>query len=135
MSTGQSVREAAAGRRTMLEGFYRAFNERDIDTALEHLAPGVDWPAGMTGRRIVGRAAVRDYWQKQWQERDPRVEPLTIDVEPDGSARVLVDQLIRSLDGKILAKRQIEHVYEFEGPFIRRMTILDSGRFENDEED
>ena len=105
---------------------YRAFNARDIDAVLNHLAPNVDWPNGMTGGRVNGREAVRDYWEHQWREIDPRVEPMQIDFDDAGSAHVRVHQLVKSLDGAILQDRKIEHVYTFDGPFISRMTIIDA---------
>lgn len=114
---------------------YRAFNDRDIDGALEHLAPGVDWPNGMTGGREVGREAVRRYWTKQWNEIDPRVEPLEITFDASGKAHVRVDQLVRSLEGKVLLNRQVEHAYEFEGPFISRMTIIEPTKVDEDEDE
>jgi hypothetical protein len=123
-------------RRSMIEKLYRAFNERDIEGVMVNLAPGVDWPNAKTGGRLSGRAAVRAYWLKQWQESDPRVEPLQIDIAPDGSAHVRVDQLVRSLDGKILQNRQVGHDYQFDGAFISRMTIVDvADGGDDDEED
>jgi hypothetical protein len=123
-------------RRSMIEKLYRAFNERDIEGVMVNLAPGVDWPNAKTGGRLPGRAAVRAYWLKQWQETDPRVEPLQIDIAPDGSAHVRVDQLVRSLDGKILQNRQVGHDYQFDGAFISRMTIVDvADSGDDDEED
>jgi hypothetical protein len=111
-------------RRQMLMDLYRSFNERDIDEVLSHLAPGVDWPNGQRGGREHGREAVRAYWTRQWQEIDPRVEPLSIDFDGEGRAHVRVDQLVRSLGGEILDHRKLEHVYEFNGPFVERMTIV-----------
>jgi hypothetical protein len=121
-------------RETLME-LYRDFNDRDIDGVLEHLAPGVDWPNGMTGGREHGREAVRRYWTKQWSEIDPRVEPLEIVFDDGGKAHVRVDQLVRALDGTILLNRQAEHVYEFEGPFISRMTIVESEQVDEDEDE
>jgi predicted ester cyclase len=121
-----------ADRRGVLMELYRAFNDRDIEMAMEHLAPDVDWPNGITGGREHGRDAVRNYWQKQWSEIDPRVEPLEITVDEAGRAHVRVDQLVRSLDGKILQNRQIEHVYEFAGPFISRMMIVEPEKVEDE---
>lgn len=114
---------------------YRDFNNRDIDSVLDHLAPGVDWPNGMTGGREVGREAVRRYWTKQWSEIDPRVEPLEIAFDDAGKAHVRVDQLVRSLDGKVLLNRQVEHVYEFDGPFIVRMIIVEAEQVDEDEDE
>lgn len=126
---------AFAGRRAMLEQLYRDFNARDIDAVLEHLAPDVDWANGMAGGRVHGRAAVRAYWQDQWKQVDPRVEPMKIDPASDGSVHVLVDQIVRSLDGKILSNKQVVHVYEFEGAFISRMTIVDFQQPADDEDE
>lgn len=114
---------------------YRAFNDRDIDGATEFLAPGVDWPNGMTGGREHGRAAVRAYWQRQWTEIDPRVEPLAIDFDADGRAHVRVHQLVRALDGTILQDRKLEHVYTFDGAFVGRMDIIDADPETDDEDD
>jgi len=121
-------------RRHALEQMYRAFNDRDIAGVLAHLTPWVDWPNAATGERLMGRDAVRLYWQKQWQETDPRVEPLEIDMTPNG-ATVRVDQLVKDRNGKVLSNRQIEHVYEFEGPFISKMTIVDRGEGDEEEDD
>ena len=122
-------------QREALMGLYRDFNNRNIDGVLEHLAPGVDWPNGMTGGREVGREAVRRYWTKQWSEIDPRVEPLDIAFDDAGKAHVRVDQLVRSLEGKVLLNRQVEHVYEFEGPFVSRMTIVELEQVDDDEDE
>ena len=122
------------GRREILMDMYRAFNARDIDGATEFLAPDVDWPNGMTGGREHGRAAVRRYWENQWREIDPRVEPLAISVEGD-KAHVRVHQLVRSRDGAILHDKKIEHVYAFDGAFIKSMNIIDADPDPDDDED
>ena len=121
-------------RRDRLMQLYRSFNARDIDGVLAHLAPGVDWPNGWEGGREHGREAVRSYWTRQWAAIDPRVEPLAIDFDGDGRAHVRVHQLVRSLDGQIVDDRKVEHVYEFNGPFIERMTIVPAAAEEDDED-
>ena len=121
-------------RQTLMQ-LYRDFNNRDIDAAIENLAPGGDWPNAATGGRVAGRDAVRAYWQKQWAESDPRVEPLEITFDAEGRAHVRVDQLVRSLDGKVLVNRQVEHVYEFSGPFIARMTVVEIPQPDDEDED
>jgi SnoaL-like domain len=50
----------------VLRSAYRAFNARDIEAAVELMDPEVDWPNAWEGRRVVGRAAVRDYWNRQF---------------------------------------------------------------------
>ena len=111
-------------RTAMLEAFYGALNDRDLDAFLGHLAPRVDWPDEMTGDRVVGRDAVSAYLQKQWTKIDPRDEPMRINIAKDGKAHVLVDRLVRSLDGEILQNLRVEHVFEFDGAFISRMTVI-----------
>lgn len=129
-------------RRAMLEEFYRAFNERDMEALLEHLAPGVEWPDVVGGARVSGRDAVRAYWQKQWQEIDPTVEPVRIDIAADGTARVLVDLLVRTLAGEVVQNRRVEQIFTFEGTFISHMTSIglaegeiDRKRIEDDDDD
>src|SRR5262249_44278593 len=124
-----------SARRQALSEMYRAFNARDIDGVLEHLAPGVDWPNAMSGGREHGREAVRSYWTRQWREIDPRVEPLAIDFDDEGRAHVRVHQLVRSLAGEVLDDRKLEHVYEFNGPFVQRMTIVPAAPDEDDEDE
>lgn len=125
-------------QRGVLMDVYRAFNARDIDAVLNHMVPDVDWPNGMTGGREHGRAAVRSYWERQWKENDPRVEPMQIDFDTAGKAHVRVHQLVKSPQGEILQDKKIEHVYEFDGPFISKMTIVDADpnpAADEDEED
>ena len=50
----------------LLRSAYRAFNTRDIDAALELMHPEVDSPNGWEGGRVVGHAAVREYWDRQF---------------------------------------------------------------------
>ncbi len=111
-------------RRAMLQDVYRALNDRDIDAFLDHVAPGVDWPDEVSGSRVHGRDAVRAYLQKQWKEIDPTDEPMRINIAKDGSAHVLVDRLVRAPGGEILQNLKVEHVFEFDGAFISRMTVV-----------
>jgi ketosteroid isomerase-like protein len=46
----------------LLRPAYHAFNARDIDAALELMHPDVDWPNAWEGGRVIGHAALRDYW-------------------------------------------------------------------------
>ena len=58
-----------------LRSAYCAFNARDIDAAVELMHPEVNWPNAWEGGRIVGRAAVRDYWNRQFAAISSNVEP------------------------------------------------------------
>lgn len=123
----------------IVEALYRGYNERDADAALANIAPGVDWQADDTGRRIVGRDALRAFWQGAWQSGDPRIEPMQIAVAADGTVVVRVDHLVRDLAGKVLVNQQAEHVLTFDGLFVTRMDIValpeESGDDEDDDEE
>jgi ketosteroid isomerase-like protein len=121
-------------RTETLEDMYDAFNARDIDAALAHLAPDVDWPNAASGGRVHGREAVRAYWLAQWSKTNPAVKPLRIEFAADGTVHLRVDQLVRDLSGKILENRQVGHVYTFDGAFITRMRIVEAAPEDEDEE-
>ena len=108
---------------TVLERTYVAFNARDIDTVLVVMHPDVLWPNGMEGGTVVGHAAARAYWTRQWGLIDPRVEPRGFTVEADGRVAVTVHQVVRDLAGTVLKDATVEHVYAFEDGLIKSMEI------------
>jgi hypothetical protein len=105
---------------------YAAFNARDIDVLLEQMTADVDWRNAWEGGRLHGRAEVRDYWTRQWSVIDPGVEPVAFNVRPDGRVAVEVDQVVRGLDGAVLAEGRVVHVYSFRDGLIARMDVEDS---------
>jgi hypothetical protein len=102
-----------------------AFNARDIDGALALMHVDVEWPNGWEGGSVSGHAGVRDYCTRPWQAIDPRVTPVCF-AAPDAPeiVRVLVDQIVRDLQGNVIAEQQVEHVYYFARGLIRRMEIV-----------
>jgi ketosteroid isomerase-like protein len=108
--------------RELLSAAYKAFNARDIDAALALMLPEVDWPNGMEGGRVHGRAAVRDYWTRQWASIDPHVEPIGFEDEA-GHVVVHVHQVVRDLTGNLLVDQPIQHVYSIRDGMIESMNI------------
>ena len=106
-----------------LRALYAAFNAREIDAVLAALAEDVDWPNAWEGGRLRGRAAVRDYWTRQWAEIDGRVEPVGFDTRPDGRVAVEVDQTVRDLGGALLSEGRVRHVYAFAGELVVSMDV------------
>jgi ketosteroid isomerase-like protein len=106
----------------LLEKLYAAFNRRSIEEVLSSLHPDVDWPNGWEGGRIRGKAAVRDYWKRQFEVLNPRVEPQVF-VEQDGRVAVEVHQVVHDVNGNLLTDQVIHHVYEFRDGLIQRMEI------------
>jgi hypothetical protein len=104
---------------------YRAFNAREIERLLTYMTDDVDWPNAWEGGRLVGRAAVRSYWRRQWASIDPLLEPERVRTLPDGRVRVDVRQRVRALDGEALADARVAHVYTFREGLIARMEVCD----------
>lgn len=106
-----------------LSRLYQDFNERDIDAVLAHLHANVIWPNGWEGGYVQGHDEVRGYWLRQWQEIDPKVEPVSFHPRLNGDIAVDVHQLIKDLNGQVLSDGQVIHVYTFEEGKVRKMII------------
>jgi SnoaL-like domain len=108
----------------LLTEAYRGFNARDIDAVLATMHADVDWPNGMEGGRVHGHQGVRDYWTRQWGMINPHVDPASISPGERNQTAVLVHQVVRGLDGSLLADQMVQHVYFIEDGLIRRMDIV-----------
>jgi hypothetical protein len=111
---------------TLIAQAYAAFNRRDIDAALALMSDKVSWPKASEGGRVVGKNEIRSYWTRQWNEFDPRVEPIEVTEHEGGIARVRVHQLVKSLGGDTLSDSEVCHVYTIENGLIERMDIMES---------
>jgi hypothetical protein len=105
------------------ERMYSQFNERHADAVLAFMSPHVEWPKAFEGGHVQGTDAVREYWHRQWTEISPTVSPLSTTMLPDGRIDVEVDQVVRTLDGGLLERRIVHHVYTLEGDVIVRMDV------------
>jgi ketosteroid isomerase-like protein len=112
-------------REAQMRSLYEAFNTRDVEACLAAMTPDVDWENGWEGGRVVGREAVRDYWQRQWAVIDSIAEPTAVTERPDGAIEVAVRLVARDKEGKVLSEGKGRHVYEFRGDLVARMTIED----------
>ena len=109
----------------VIRAAYRAFNERDIDAALELMHPDVDWPNAWEGGRVSGRPAVRDYWTRQFEAIQSRVEPEAISEEADGALTVEVHQVVHDArTGDLLSDSRVRHRYRLEDGLVTRMDVL-----------
>ena len=106
---------------------YAAFNDRNSDFVVKQMTPGVEWPQAFKGGFVQGQDAVRTYWENQWREIDPRVDPVSIELLEDGRVDVEVHQVVRDLDGKLMADSIVHHIYTFDGASISRMEVLTEG--------
>jgi hypothetical protein len=109
----------------VLRSAYRAFNARDIDAAVALMHPEVDWPNAWEGGRVVGHAAVRDYWTRQFAAISSKVEPEGFTKEPDGSVTVDVHQVVHDAQtGELFSDSRVRHRYRLEGGLVMRMDVL-----------
>ena len=115
--------QAAPAGVELLRRVYAAFNRRDIATILGLMHPEVDWPNGMEGGRVLGTAAVRDYWKRQFEVLNPCVEPKNFTAESDGRIAVDVHQVVHDISGKLVVDHMVQHVYEIRDGLIRSMEI------------
>ena len=113
-------------RGPLLRRLYDAFNARDVDAVLAALHPDVDWPNGFEGGREHGHAAVRAYWERQFAQVDPQVEPEAIRTDPDGRTVVWVHQVVRDHAGTLLVDGRVQHAYRFaDDGRVTRMDVLE----------
>ncbi len=109
----------------LLRRAYEAFNAREIDGALAMMHANVDWPNGMEGGRLNGHQEVGEYWRRQFDLIDSRVEPQRVEQRPDGQVVVTVRQVVRDRAGKVISEDTVEHWYVISEGLIERMVIHD----------
>jgi|SRR5215469_14645788 len=116
-----------ANTQTLIATIYSAFNRRDIQGALAYMSENVSWPKASEGGRVVGKEEIRAYWNRQWQEFDPHVEPIEVIDRGAGKTDVRVHQLVKSLDGEVLSDSEVWHSYTIADGLIERMDLEDRG--------
>jgi hypothetical protein len=109
----------------LLRRMYAAFGARDIERIAESIHPDVDCPNAWEGGRLRARADVLAYWRRQFGQIDPRVTPEGFSERDDGRVAVDVHQVVRSLDGEVLADRRVVHVYALRDGLVERMDVED----------
>src|ERR671911_2329089 len=110
----------------VLRSAYRAFNARDIEAAIELMDPEVDWPNAWEGGRVVGRAAVRNYWTRQFAAISSKVEPEGFTEEADGSITIDVHQVVHDAStGELISDSHVRHRYWLKDGLVVRMDVLE----------
>jgi hypothetical protein len=107
----------------LLRDAYTAFNARDINAALALMTPDVAWPKAFKGGFVRGHEEVRAYWTEQWSEINPNVEPMGFYPQDAGRIFVEVHQVVRDLDGSVLADENVGHRFTFEHGLIKAMEV------------
>jgi hypothetical protein len=107
----------------LLRRLYDAFNARDVEAVAAALHADVDWPNAWEGGRVHGRDAVLGYWRRQFAAIDPQVAPRAFAERSDGRIAVEVHQVVRSLEGELLADGTVVHVYALRDGLVERMDV------------
>jgi hypothetical protein len=107
----------------LIRKVYAAFNARDIPAVLTALHPQVRWSRAWEGDYATGHDEVRAYWQRQWQELNPRVEPTGFWERADGRLEVAVHQVVQDMQGLLLFDGQVKHIYTVENGLLKQMDI------------
>jgi hypothetical protein len=111
---------------TLLKHLYQGFNARDMESVLAAMHEDVVWANGMEGGHVKSRAGVRSYWTRQWAMIDPHVEPVGFSERPDGAVVVEVHQVVRDLQGNLLADKTVGHIFQIEDGLVKRFDIRDA---------
>ena len=107
----------------LLKRVYDRFNARDMEAVLAAMHEDVIWANGMEGGHVRGRNEVRSYWIRQWAMIDPHVEPVAFADRPDVEEIVEVHQVVRDLNGNLLADKMVGHVFRIENGLVKRFDI------------
>jgi ketosteroid isomerase-like protein len=88
--------------------------------------PEVDWPNAWEGGRVTGRAAVRDYWNRQFAAISSTVEPEGFTEAADGSITVDVHHVLHDArTGNHISDSRVRHRYQLEDGLVVRMDVLE----------
>ena len=96
-----------------------------MESVLAAMDPEVVWANGIEGGHVHGRDEVRSYWNRQWAIMDPHVEPVEISPGGKGEVVVKVHQVVRDLEGNLLADKLVTHVFQMRDGLIQRFDIRD----------
>ena len=101
-----------------LQNLYDAFNKREIETIISLMRPDVKWANGLEGGFVYGRDAVREYWTNQFKDIQPELEILRFETDEKNRNVVTVHQIIRDLQGNLLADATVQQIFTIENGLI-----------------
>lgn len=101
-----------------LQNLYEAFNKREIETIISQMRPDVKWANGVEGGFVYGRDAVREYWTNQFKVIQVQLETLKFETDEKNRNVVTVHQIVRDLQGNLLADATIQQIFTIENGLI-----------------
>ncbi len=91
---------------------FDAYNRRDSADLLTLLTDDVRWPGNCV--TLQGKAQVQHYLEDQWVETVTFDEVLAVEEQTDGYVVAFLDQVVRSLDGKIISTAKLKYGFVVE---------------------
>jgi hypothetical protein len=110
-----------------LQNLYDAFNKREIETIISKMHPDVKWANGLEGGFVHGRDAVRKYWTNQFKDIQPELETLKFETDDNNRNVVTVHQIVKDLEGNVLADMQVRQIFTIEDGLIILYEIGETG--------
>lgn len=101
-----------------LQNLYDAFNKREIETIISAMRLDVKWANGLEGGFLYGRDRVREYWINQFKDIQPQLETLKFETDENNRNVVTVHQIIKDLQGNVLADATIHQIFTIEDGLI-----------------
>ena len=101
-----------------LQNLYDAFNKREIEKIIALMHPDVKWANGLEGGFVYGRDAVREYWTNQFKDIQPELETLKFETDEKNRDVVTVHQIIKDLEGNVLANATIHQIFTIKDGLI-----------------
>jgi hypothetical protein len=101
-----------------LQNLYDAFNKREIETIIALMRFDVKWANGLEGGFVHGRDQVREYWTNQFKDIQPELETLKFETDEKNRNVVTVHQIIKDLEGKVLADVEVRQIFTIEDGLI-----------------
>lgn len=110
--------------RALLAQAYKAFNARDLAGLAAVLHPNARWPDSLEGGFVEGRAAVVDYFARQFDLMQLDARQVTVREEPPARIVLDIQHAVRSREGQLWSDTRTVLAYDFADGLIVEMSIL-----------
>ena len=123
----------------LLQSLYEAFNNSELETIISVMHPDVKWANGVEGGFVYGRDAVREYWTNQYKVIQVQLKTLKFETDENNRNVVTVHQIVRDLQGNLLADMTVEQIFTIENdslaqPLCKRIIVYEIGETETIQE-
>jgi limonene-1,2-epoxide hydrolase len=102
----------------LLQSLYTAFNNRELETIISVMHPDVKWANGVEGGFVYGQRRVREYWTNQYNVIQVQLETLKFETDENNRNVVTVHQIVKDLQGNLLADMTVKQIFTIENGAI-----------------